>query len=109
SLTSNYGHTRRCRPNAASSHGPRPEPNPPHPLHVTLRAVNGSPSMRNFAVAREIGKLLKRRARRELACRVVHFTIQKEHIHMIIQAPDPVALSGGVPGLAAGHARVVNP
>ncbi|HKA87419.1 MAG TPA: transposase [Haliangiales bacterium] len=75
---------------------------------MTLRAVNGSPSMRNFAVAREIGKLLKRRARRELACRVVHFTIQKDHIHMIVEAADRIALSRGVQGLASGVARVVN-
>ncbi|HKA86723.1 MAG TPA: transposase, partial [Haliangiales bacterium] len=64
--------------------------------------------MRNVAIAREIGKLLKRRARRELPCRVVHFTIQKDHIHMIVEAADRTALSRGVQGLASGIARVVN-
>ncbi|HKA87370.1 MAG TPA: transposase [Haliangiales bacterium] len=75
---------------------------------MTLRAVNGSPNMRNFAVAGEIGKLLKRRARRELPCRVVHFTIQNDHIHMIVEAADRTALSRGIQGLASGIARVVN-
>ncbi|HKA87629.1 MAG TPA: transposase [Haliangiales bacterium] len=102
------GYDHRGRPQAGVSHGPRPELNPRHPLHVTLRAVNGSPSMRNFAVAAEIGKLLKRRARRELLCRVVYFTIQKDHIHMIVEAADRAALSRGVQGLASGIARVVN-
>ncbi|HKA89634.1 MAG TPA: transposase [Haliangiales bacterium] len=102
------GYDHRGRPQSGVSHGPRPELNPRHPHHVTLRAVNGSPNMRNFAFAREIGKLLKRRARRELACRVVHFTIQRDHIHMIVEAADRLALSRGVQGLASGIARVVN-
>src|SRR5262249_36130118 len=106
--TGQFGCDRRGRPQSGVSHGARPELNPRHPLHVTLRAVNGSPNMRNVAVAREIGKLLKRRARRDLACRVVHFTIQKDHVHVIVEAEDRAALSRGVQGLASGIARVVN-
>src|SRR5262249_27982078 len=106
--TGQFGYDHRGRPHSGVSHGTRPELNPRHPLHVTLRAVNGSPNMRNFAIAREIGKLLKRRARRDLPCRVVHFTIQKDHIHMIVEAVDRIALSRGVQGLASGIARVVN-
>jgi REP element-mobilizing transposase RayT len=64
--------------------------------------------MRNLAVAKEIGKVLKRRARRDLPCRVVHFSIQTDHIHLIIEATDRVALSRGIQGLASGIARVVN-
>ncbi|HKA87516.1 MAG TPA: transposase [Haliangiales bacterium] len=106
--TGQFGYDHRGRPQPGVSHRLRPELNPRHPLHVTLRAVNGSPSMRNLAVAREIGKLLKRRARHELPCRVVHFTIQKDHIHMIVEAEERTALSRGIQGLASGIARVVN-
>ncbi|HKA86633.1 MAG TPA: transposase [Haliangiales bacterium] len=102
------GYDGRGRPQAGVSHGRRPEINPRHPLHVTLRAVNGAPSMRTFAIVREIGRLLKRRALQARACRVVHFTIQKDHIHMIVEAADRTALSRGVQGLASGIARVVN-
>jgi REP element-mobilizing transposase RayT len=90
------------------SHRSRPEIDARHPLHVTLRAANLSPSLRTLAVAREIGKVLKRRARRDLPCRVVHFSIQVDHIHLIIEADDRTALSRGILGVASGIARVVN-
>jgi REP element-mobilizing transposase RayT len=106
--TGRFGRDRRRRPLAGVSHHPRTDVNARHPLHVTLRAVNGSPSLRNLAVAREIGKVLKRRARRELPCRVVHFSIQVDHIHLIVEAKDRVALGRGMQGLASGIARVVN-
>jgi REP element-mobilizing transposase RayT len=106
--TGEFGYDREGRARAGVSHRPRPELDARHPLHVTLRAVNGSPSMRNFAVAAEIGKVLKRRARRDLPCRLVHFSIQTDHIHLIVEADDRVALSRGVLGLASGIARVVN-
>jgi putative transposase len=106
--TGQFGRDHRGRPLSGVSHHPRTYANPRHPLHVTLRAVNGSPSLRNFAVAKEIGKVLKRRARRELPCRVVHFSIQYDHIHLIVEAEDRVALGRGIQGLASGVARVVN-
>jgi REP element-mobilizing transposase RayT len=106
--TGQFGRDRRGRPLSGVSHRVRPELQARHPLHVTLRAANGFPSMRNLAVAREIGKVLKRRARRELPCRVVHFSIQTDHIHMIVEAEDRIALARGIQGLASGIARVVN-
>src|SRR6266571_1423098 len=87
-----FGRDRRGRPLAGVSHRARPTVDARVPLHVTFRAVNGSPSLRSFAVAAEIGKLLKRRARRDLACRVVHFSIQYDHIHLIVEAEERVAL-----------------
>jgi REP element-mobilizing transposase RayT len=106
--TGQFGRDRRGRPLPGVSHRHRPDIDARHPLHVTLRAANGFPSMRNLAVAREIGKVLKRRVRRELPCRVVHFSIQTDHIHMIVEAQDRIALSRGIQGLASGIARVVN-
>jgi REP element-mobilizing transposase RayT len=106
--TGEFGRDRRGRPVPGVSHRARPELDARRPLHVTLRAVNGSPSMRNLAVAREIGRVLKRRARRELPCRVVHFSIQTDHIHLVVEADDRAALSRGIQGLASGLARVVN-
>jgi REP element-mobilizing transposase RayT len=106
--TGEFGRDRNGRPLAGVTHRPRPELDARHPLHVTLRAVNLSPSLRNLAVAREIGKVLKRRARRELPCRVVHFSVQRDHIHLIVEAAGRIALSRGIQGLASGIARVVN-
>jgi REP element-mobilizing transposase RayT len=106
--TGEFGYDRRGQPRAGVRHRSRPELDARHPVHVTLRAVDDSPSMRNFAVAAEIGKVLKRRARRDLPCRVVHFSIQRDHIHLIVEAQDRIALGRGIQGLASGLARVVN-
>jgi hypothetical protein len=59
-------------------------------------------------VAAEIGKVMKRRARREVACRVVHFALLRDHLHLIVEAEDAAALARGMQGLLSGLARVVN-
>jgi putative transposase len=38
----------------------------------------------------------------------VHFSLQRDHIHLIVEAPDRKRLSGGMCGLASGFARRVN-
>jgi REP element-mobilizing transposase RayT len=40
--------------------------------------------------------------------RIVHFSVQGNHIHMIVEASDPRALSRGVQGLAVRLARRTN-
>src|SRR5262249_12038819 len=78
------------------------------PLHVTVRAIAGAPSLRGFAVASAIGAVLKRRATRSLPSRIVHFSLQKNHLHMLVEADDPRALARGLQGLLSGLARVIN-
>jgi REP element-mobilizing transposase RayT len=41
-------------------------------------------------------------------CRVVHFSVQFDHIHLIVEAPSRAALSRGVAGLTISIARRVN-
>src|SRR4051795_5888912 len=40
--------------------------------------------------------------------RVVHYSFQKDHIHLIVEAADRVALSRGMQGLGIRVARAVN-
>src|SRR5262249_37185490 len=78
------------------------------PLHITVRAIPGAPSLRKTAVAAAIGKVLKRRAGRALPSRLVHFSLQHDHLHMLVEATDPSTLSRGMQGLLSGLARVIN-
>src|SRR5215471_16478938 len=78
------------------------------PMHLTVRTIPGAPSLRNHGVAAEIGALFKRRAQRALPSRVVHFSIQKDHLHMLVEADEPEALARGMQGLLSGLARVIN-
>jgi REP element-mobilizing transposase RayT len=75
-----------------------------HPVHVTLRA--GLRSLRSQQVARTLlGGL--RDSNREWF-RVVHYSVQHNHVHLIVEADDTAALSSGVRGLMVRIARRVN-
>lgn len=95
---------RGSRPNV--SHRMRPYHDAAHPAHVTLRARAGLPSlrgMRTFGALREAIQL----AQRDIF-RICHFSVQANHVHLLIEARDREALSRGVQGLAIRLARTVN-
>jgi REP element-mobilizing transposase RayT len=89
------------------SHSARPRLGRHHPAHVTLRALPGSPNLRKGAAWRAVESALAAIASRD-ACRVVHFSVQSNHVHLLVEADDRVALSRGVQGLAIRIARRVN-
>jgi REP element-mobilizing transposase RayT len=98
------------------AHEARPWHDAHHPVHVTLRVRRGMPRLRRFALAAAIGKGLRRAAQsaearpamRRATFRVVHFSIQPDHLHLIVEATSKVALARGMQGVASGLARRVN-
>jgi REP element-mobilizing transposase RayT len=89
------------------AHAARPRLSRHHPVHVTLRAVRGAPNLRKGAAWRAVESALAATASRD-ACRVVHFSVQSNHVHLLVEAADRLALSRGVQGLAIRIARRVN-
>lgn len=82
-----------------------------HPVHVTLRAREGLPSFREpalFAALRARIHCASRSPAVGEAFRVLHFSIQHDHIHIIVEATDRDALTRGVQGLTIRLARAVN-
>jgi len=75
-----------------------------HPVHVTLRAR--SFSLRQGAVLRAVLGAL--RASNREWFRIAHYSVQQNHIHLIVEAQDARALSSGMRGLAVRIARRVN-
>ena len=75
-----------------------------HPVHVTLRA--SLRSFRSQQVARTILGAL-RDSRRE-TFRIAHYSIQDNHLHLIVEAEDKTALSSGVRGLTIRIAKRLN-
>jgi REP element-mobilizing transposase RayT len=98
------------------AHTPRAWHDANHPAHVTLRVRRGMPSLRGFALAASIGAGLRRAAQsnearptvRRSTFRVVHFSIQPNHLHLIVEASGKAALARGMQGLASGLARRIN-
>ncbi len=110
------GGRRPTRAGTWVEHRARPWHDKNHPVHVTLRVHRGLPNLRGFKLAGAIGAGLRlaatsRRARkkaRRQTFRVVHFSIQPNHLHLIVEATSKTALARGMQGLASGLARRVN-
>jgi len=103
------------RPGAGRPRGPRPrvphrerEPIPGHcPVHVTLRVRSGVPSLRGGALVSELRHSLAEVSERG-AFRVVHYSLQGDHAHLIVEAKGKHALASGMKSIAARLARAVN-
>ncbi len=71
-----------ARPGRA--HAPRPEHNPRHPVHVTLRGVPALASFRAEKVFPYLQRALA--ASSDDSFRVLHFSVQSDHLHLIVEA-----------------------
>jgi hypothetical protein len=47
-------------------------------------------------------------ARDRFGCRIVHYSMQSNHVHLVCEASDQVALSRGIRGLLIRMARAIN-
>jgi REP element-mobilizing transposase RayT len=77
---------------------------------VTLRS-GFKPLRSQFVFPTVRGAIAEANARAEERggrCRVVHFSVQFDHIHLIVEAPSRKALSRGIAGLTISIARRVN-
>jgi REP element-mobilizing transposase RayT len=88
-------------------HRVRPELSKHHPVHVVLRTRKDVPRLRRGATMRAIERAL-RHVLGEHAFRVVHMSIQHNHLHLLVEADDKTALSHGMRSLAISAARAIN-
>ena len=87
-------------------HRPRPEHRAAFPAHVTLRVRKNIPSLR---LERTFGAVRTAIARSSSArFRVLHFSAQSDHMHLIVEAEDSHALSIGLAALKIRVARAIN-
>ena len=88
------------RPHRPCAHEPR------HPAHVTLRAASLPSSLRRARVSCAVRDALARASRD--AFRVVAFSVQRDHLHLIVEADSARQLRAGLQGLAIRVAKAVN-
>ncbi len=77
------------------------------PVHVTLRVQPGIGYLRAYRRT----KLLEdafRKARRRDGMRIVHYSIQGNHLHLLVEVDDAEALARGMQGLAIRIAKRLN-
>src|SRR5450432_1476237 len=87
-------------------HRARPKHDENHPVHVTMPSGRLLPSLRKQMVFVAIRRALAKTWRGWF--RVVQFSVQTDHIHMIVEAADTVALSRGMRGVSIRLARRIN-
>jgi putative transposase len=87
-------------------HVARPAHDWRHPVHVTMRALPKRLNLRAELVFRRVRRCIARAHRGGL--RVTHFSVQRDHVHLIVEAPDRRGVTRGIQGIASGIARVVN-
>jgi len=97
----------RPRGSRRGGHQPRPQHAARHPVHVNWRLVDGLPSLRGSGSYRAVLQSIAR-ARDRLGARIVHFSVQGNHVHLLVEAADRVALSRALQGLAIRIARALN-
>jgi hypothetical protein len=75
-------------------------------VHVTLRARGGLASLRSARVFPLVRTSLS--ASHKAAFRVVHFSVQTDHVHLVVEGDDQRALVRGIQGLAVRCAKAIN-
>jgi hypothetical protein len=73
---------------------------------VTLRAASGLPSLRASRLFGPVRTAIAAASRDRF--RVLHFSVQKDHLHLVVEADEPTGLVRGIQGLAIRVAKGVN-
>jgi len=78
-----------------------------HPVLVTLKVKREIWSLRGRRLATRLWEII-RKANARGGVRIVHFSFQRDHIHMLVEADDAEMLARGMQGLCVRIARMVN-
>src|SRR5215213_10010982 len=78
------------------------------PVHVTMRMCAAVRANLRRGKFYDRTRRALRAARDHLRCRIVHYAIVGNHLHLIVEAADDAALMAGMKGFAVRMARGVN-
>ncbi len=92
---------------AGVAHAARPRLASRYPVHVTLRMRKGVWNLRSRRCFTALAKAFWGGANR-LGFKLVHFSVQGNHMHLLVEAADERALSRGMTGLGVRIARGLN-
>jgi REP element-mobilizing transposase RayT len=101
------GAGRKPGPNPRNQHQKRSPLAARFPCHVTLKIRRGIPSLRALAIVRELERSLRAACERG-RFRVAHYSIQDDHLHLIVEAANAFDLACGMKSIGARLGRAVN-
>ena len=78
------------------------------PVHVIMRAAADITSLRKRSIMRAIHEATIIVTRHEARFRIIHLSMQRTHIHLIVEAENRVALATGMQAFGISAARNLN-
>lgn len=88
-------------------HVRRPRVRRDHPSHVTIRVRPDVPSLRSRRFLKEFRRTLRAACERG-DFRVVHYSVQRDHVHLLVESAGKQALGRGMMAVGARFSRAVN-
>lgn len=88
------------------THRRRAPHDPRCPVHVTLRASPDLPSLRQARLFAAVRAAFSRTSRKGF--RLVQFSVQRDHVHLILEGDGLTALRRGIQGLTIRVAKAIN-
>jgi len=83
-----------------------------HPVHISMKREKLAPSLRServyAAILTQLARLKKRAMALKVRVRVVHFSVQHDHLHLIVEGKDRQDLSAQMRTLFSRIALAVN-
>jgi REP element-mobilizing transposase RayT len=98
---------RRASEDSGVSHLRRDELASRYPVHVTVRLKPGLPNLRRFPTLKELIECFAA-GRHRFGFRLNHYSVQSNHLHLIVEAEDRKSLSRGIQGLLIRIAKTLN-
>ena len=95
------------KPGAGVPHRRRPSLSSHHPVHVVLRVVGAVGSLRRRLAYRAVREATIVAVQRE-DFRIVHLSLQRTHIHLLVEANNRRALSRGMQSFQISAAKHLN-
>ena len=96
----------KSAPRAGVPHARRPTHARWNPVHVTLRALSGLPSFRLQITFAAFERALRTTRRPDF--RIVEFSVQTNHVHLVVEADSAEALANGMKSFTVRANRLFN-
>ena len=95
------------RATKGSVHTPRPRLDGRTPVHVTLRVRRDVPNLRTQVTMKVLWTAFAA-AKNRLGVRLAQWSVQRDHLHLLVEPEDEDALSRGMQGLKIRIAKALN-
>jgi REP element-mobilizing transposase RayT len=93
---------------AGSPHKERPPLKATTPVHITLRVVGAIGNLRKRAKYKALRTATLVLASNHPDCRIVHISVQRDHIHLLVEASNEDALARGMKAFQVSAAKRLN-